>query len=58
MDPGATTVKIAEFCLVAPHVKTGLNITSNWACQRLNSEQMSTAQAIVFYENHSNVVKK
>ncbi len=58
VDLGATTVVIAEFGLVAPHVKTGLNITSNRACQQLNSVQMSTTQAIVFYENYSNVVKE
>ncbi len=58
VDPGTTTVVTAEFCLVAPRVKTGLNVTNNGACQRLNSEQMSTARAIVLYGNHSNVIKK
>ncbi len=47
MDPGATTVVTTEFCLVAPHVKSGLNITSNGACQQLNTDQRSTVQAIV-----------
>ncbi len=47
VDRGATTVVTAEFCLVAPCVKTGLNVTSNGACQQLNTEQRSTTQAIV-----------
>ncbi len=58
VDPGTTTAVTVEFCLVAPRVKTGLNVTNNRACQRLNSEQMSTARAIVLYGNHSNVIKK
>ncbi len=40
VHPGATTVVTAEFCLVEPRVKTGLNVPNNGACQRLNSKRM------------------
>ncbi len=43
VDPNATTVIIAEFCLIAPCDKTGHNVINNKACQWLNSEQISTA---------------
>ncbi len=57
MDPVATTVVTAKFFLVAPHVKTDHNVTNNWACQQLNPEQRSTAQAI-FNKKHSTIITK
>ncbi len=47
MDPVATIVVTAEFFVVVPRAKTDHNVTNNRACQGLNTEQRSTAQAIL-----------
>ncbi len=58
MDPVATTLITADFCLVAPCDKTGHNVINNRACQKLNSEQIPTTRAIFLDKKHSIIIGK